>query len=1272
MKSNRGANRPNRSGRQIAFAVIAIFLGGSISISVHAQSPTGGVVTSGSATIGQSGAVTNINQSTNKASINWNSFSIGSGNTVNFNQPSTTSVTLNRVVGMDKSVIEGVLNANGQVFLVNANGILMTKGSVVNTGGFVASTLNLTDADFNAGNYTFKSTGVSGSVVNQGAITASKGGYVALMGNYVSNQGVITATLGTAVLASGDQITLNFNGDSLLSVTVDKGTLDALVENKRAIYADGGTVILTAKAADDLLTAQVKNTGIIQAQTIGDLTGKIKLLVDGGTTTVDGTLNASAPNGGDGGQIETSGDTVKVADTARITTEAASGATGMWLLDPDSFTIAASGGDITGAALSTELATTNVTLTTTKPSSSTGTDGNMNVNDAVSWSAATSLELDATNNVNVNKSITASGDGASLKLAATNGSVNVNAPITMSGSNDTLTMNANTTSGYVNINNAITMSGATNDAVVINAKDYTVLTAASYSGTTSDGSTAKTDTSGGTYGSLSFTTSNGSSSGDTLTINGDNYTLLYTMTDLINAGYTSTAFTALKKSYTGACASGSGYCMWDVATQAYDIPSYKNKGTCTSGSGTCIWNPTTQAYDIYVDTKYISGSTYYYDEATGEYDIPQLITTNQNEYGSTKYWDPYTKAYDLTVMFTSSSYYWYLDTATGKYDTLDRPALAYGGYYFYDTATGKYDLTSLAGVNYYALATDINASGTVYTSSPISYFSGTLAGLGNTINNLSINNTSTSTNVTGLISYSIGSTFRDLGLVNANIYSTNAQAEGSLVGKDWEGTYSNDYVIDGSVVSNYSTSGFSSPGTYGYGSLIGYGYGTQISNSFSNSTVAELSTSTSYAFAGGLVGYLESGSITESDSSSTVTGGSGNYFGGLVGEINNSSVTYSYATGDVLGGAYVGGLIGYVFNNDVVDYDFATGMVTATNGNVGGLIGASQSYQLLFSTSVNNTIEISHDYATGDVTGANAGGLVGLNGTTGNGPSSETISDSYATGDVTGFSTVGGLVGANNGVIDNSYATGTVEITSSGSAGSLAGSNSNVTGLIEDSYATGDVVFNGTLASGKSISIGSIVGSNSQGATLTSSYATGNIIVNGNTSAGTVNIGIISDYNQGYLSNLWSTSKVLVNGVDQTSSTAAVQTTYNGVSGQRGSYTGYSDELYFTAPEYRETMEQIGTLQANAQSGIASELSEQDDDDETSHGGVKSRGAKSAQRATSPHSRFTQPSLLEGSINYSDSSTYGAHVRAIESEGVEFNLENKKNSVQCDDKNKKK
>nr|WP_238342585.1 MBG domain-containing protein [Polaromonas vacuolata] len=211
-------------------------------------------------------------------------------------------------------------------------------------------------------------------------------------------------------------------GDGLLNVTVDTGAVNAMVGNTGLIQADGGKVFLTTHAATGLLNTVVNNTGLIQAQTLENHKGRIVLLGDmkNGTVHVGGTLDASAPNGGDGGFIETSAARVKISNNASITTKAANGKTGEWLIDPVDFTIAASGGDMTGADLSTDLSSTNVSISST--SGATGTLGNLNVNDAVSWST-NKLTLTAVNDVNINAVMTATG-AASLELNPT-GKVNV-------------------------------------------------------------------------------------------------------------------------------------------------------------------------------------------------------------------------------------------------------------------------------------------------------------------------------------------------------------------------------------------------------------------------------------------------------------------------------------------------------------------------------------------------------------------------------------------------------------------------------------------------------------------------------------------------------------------------------------------------------------------------------------------------------------------------------------------------------------------------------
>src|ERR1700691_3911586 len=375
--------------------------------------PLGAQVLSGTASITQSGNTTDVRQSSPDVSIDWLSFNVGAQASVDFIQPSASAVAVNRISGTNGSEILGHLDANGQVYLINPNGIVFGQGAEVNVGGLVASTLNANPSASTGSTQSFAGTG-TGSIVNQGAITASAGGYVVFVGNRVSNQGDITAQLGTVALGAGNAVTLDFSGDRLVHLQVDQSTLNDLAANQQLIEADGGLVIMTAGAQRSLLASVVNNTGVIEARTVESHSGTIELLggTTAGTGNVGGTLDASAPDGGNGGCIETNATDVEVGNDARITTAAARGLTGSWLVDPQDFTIAPSGGDITGATLSAELGTTSVTLLSS--SGATAGSGNINVDDTVSWSANT-LTLTAANNINVNAVMTATGS-ASLAL----------------------------------------------------------------------------------------------------------------------------------------------------------------------------------------------------------------------------------------------------------------------------------------------------------------------------------------------------------------------------------------------------------------------------------------------------------------------------------------------------------------------------------------------------------------------------------------------------------------------------------------------------------------------------------------------------------------------------------------------------------------------------------------------------------------------------------------------------------------------------------------
>jgi filamentous hemagglutinin family protein len=410
--------------------------------------PTGGVVTGGAATIATSGNTTTVTQTTNKAAINWQSFGIGAGEAVNFVQPSASAVALNRVVGNSASNIYGTLTANGKVYLVNPNGILFAPGSQVNVGGLVASTLNISDSDFLSGKYVFAKDGNAGAVINQGSVTA--GDHAVFIGPQVRNEGTVAARV--TGLAAGDKVSLDFSGDKLLNLTVNTAAAGSSVTNSGTITAPGGLVLMTTGTMDALLNTVVNNTGVIRAQTVSTESGVIKLI--GSTANVAGTLDASAPQGGDGGFIETSGAKVKISDSAKIITRAASGKNGKWLIDPDGFTIAATGGDATPDLLQNYLQNQgDAEIWSTQGS---GSDGNINVNGAITWSANT-LILVATNDVNINAVLTAN-DTAGFYLRAGSGRVNMgmNADGTFKGRVDFFQADGVTPrggTGFLNINN---------------------------------------------------------------------------------------------------------------------------------------------------------------------------------------------------------------------------------------------------------------------------------------------------------------------------------------------------------------------------------------------------------------------------------------------------------------------------------------------------------------------------------------------------------------------------------------------------------------------------------------------------------------------------------------------------------------------------------------------------------------------------------------------------------------------------------------------------
>ncbi|UIN02543.1 filamentous hemagglutinin N-terminal domain-containing protein [Yersinia ruckeri] len=277
-------------------------------LSQATELPSGGHVVVGAGQITQDSNTLTVNQSGKKLGIDWNTFDVGRGHSVVFVQPDSSSVALNRVVGGGgASQIMGSLTANGQVFLLNPNGVLVGKSGQVSTGGFVASSQQISNADFVAGKITLTDQGGDGRIVNQGNLTSSKGGYVVLSGRQVVNEGHIATPEGMTALTSATQVSLALDNSGLTGITVNGDQINALVKNQGLIVADNGQVVLTARGQNMVLKEAVNNSGVIRAQGIRRDGGDIVL--DGGSqgvVTQSGLLDAGSVSGR-GGKVVVEG-----------------------------------------------------------------------------------------------------------------------------------------------------------------------------------------------------------------------------------------------------------------------------------------------------------------------------------------------------------------------------------------------------------------------------------------------------------------------------------------------------------------------------------------------------------------------------------------------------------------------------------------------------------------------------------------------------------------------------------------------------------------------------------------------------------------------------------------------------------------------------------------------------------------------------------------------------------------------------------------------------
>ena len=469
--------------RLIAVAIAACFA----SESTWAN-PTAPQVVNGTAAFAQKGGLLTVTNS-NGAIINWNTFSIGAGETTRFNQASASSAVLNRVLGNDPSVLLGTLSSNGRVWLINPAGIMVGQGGRVDVAAFISSTMNVTNQDFLASRLSFLNTPGAGKVTNQGIITTPSGGSVYLVGPAVENSGLINAPNGEVILAAGQTVGLIDTGTPGVKVEItgregnvtNLGTIASeagrigiagvLVKNRgtlnaSSVVSEGGRIFLQATKKIELDNSSViavdgiKGGSVVaKVEDAGQLSGE---MVAGGRISAQGDGTR-----GSGGFVETSG---KWADINNVSVATGGGT---WLLDPDDVEIK-SVGSIAGATLVTpatiQSALSGGNFTVQTNAGGSGGNGDIFVNEAVSSSAANTLTLSAGRDINVNQAITY---GAGLTLNAPLGDINIASSVVSTASGGTLSA----TAASLNVTAASAVGTLSGASMTVNTSGFVSVTA---------------------------------------------------------------------------------------------------------------------------------------------------------------------------------------------------------------------------------------------------------------------------------------------------------------------------------------------------------------------------------------------------------------------------------------------------------------------------------------------------------------------------------------------------------------------------------------------------------------------------------------------------------------------------------------------------------------------------------------------------------------------------------------------------------------------------
>jgi filamentous hemagglutinin family protein len=972
----------------------------------------------GGATMSRPNAGTlNINQSTQSAIYNSPSLNIYSQQTVNVFQPGSMSSALFRCAGCPTaSQIDGALWSNGRVFLVNPSGFLFGSGASINVSGLLATTHDITNANFMAGTYKFDIPGQpNASIVNLGNIniTPSSTGFAALVAPGVRNAGVITANLGNVTLAAGNGFTLDFYGDKLITLQVGDEiasrvvdvatghTLHSLVKNEGTLRANGGQVVLTAAAARHVVDSVINNKGTIEANSVGMKNGMIVLGAATAATKgagapkqkvkVSGTLSAAGNDKGEtGGVIQITGEVIKLAGATLDVSGHAGGGTVLV------------GGDTGGGRLNPAVA--DVAQAQLQP-----------------WSVPTASSVSVDAATVINASARGHGDGGKV-VVWSNESTIFNGTIKARGGHHGGNGGfAEVASGdRLNYDGSVDLRARHGSTGTLHLNAANVHICNDCWGQTFDPNSLSTALD---HANVIVTASGHHHSGnitveDDVTWNSHNALTLSARRNInVNANITS---------------------QHGGAVTLHADNTGRGRGTVTFGGH-------------YVDDEWVPFRVSTSGAVTIFYN-PESYA-HPDDYSANVAGDGRLTAYMLV----------------NNVDDLQNIQSNLNGTY----ALGRnIDASATATANWN------DGAGFVPLGGGKGFFTGLFNGDGHTIDGLTIAPTALGVNSIGLFANNYG-TIENVHLTNVSISANpnaSSQTIGALVGTNF-GLIRN--VTATGTIDGGSTQGIAAGGLVGWNSaservsyegdhmvvtvipgVIAHS-SADVSITLGNGRDGVICGGGSYCFAanyaGGLAG-INSGVIAHSQATGQVTSGSSSFTGGLVG-VNEYISTALYifnefspqiafqphiyassATGDVTGGNGVngatGGLAGY--NVGVIARSFATGAVSGGN-NVGGLVGA-------------NARRISHSSASGAVSGGNnVGGLVGYNVDTGR------VTHSYATNTVSASYNGGGLAGRNDGLVKYSYATGAVSGGTSQENYGLGGLVGYNTGVILQSYATGPV-----------------------------------------------------------------------------------------------------------------------------------------------------------------------------------------------------------------------